>query len=97
MKALLLLSKSNWMRAPMTAFQAAGGNAQLAKLNKGRSPRAGRATASTIERQGQENLYKAGGGDAAIAKGPTTTRNVRGGGTQKVPTLTRQDIINRGR
>ena len=82
--------------APMTAFQAGGGNAQLAKLNKGRSPRAGRATASTIERQGQDNLYKAGGGDAAIAKGPTTTRNVRGGGTQKVPTLTRQDIINRG-
>ena len=82
--------------APMTAFQAAGGNAQLAILNKGRSPRAGRATASTIERQGQDNLYKAGGGDAAIAKGPTTTRNVRGGGTQKVPTLTRQDIINRG-
>ena len=81
---------------PMTAFQAAGGNAQLAKLNKGRSPRSGRATASTIERQGQQNLYKAGGGDAAIAKGPTTTRNVRGGGTQQVPTLTRQDIINRG-
>jgi hypothetical protein len=80
----------------MTAFQAAGGNAQLAILNKGRSPRAGRATASTIERQGQDNLYKAGGGDAAIAKGPTTTRNVRGGGTQKVPTLTRQDIINKG-
>ena len=84
-------------KPPMTAFQAAGGNAQLAKLNKGRSPRAGRATASTIERQGQQNLYKAGGGDAAIAKGPTTTRNVRGGGTQKVPTkLTRQDIINKG-
>ena len=81
---------------PMTAFQAAGGNAQLAKLNKGRSPRSGRATASTIERQGQQNLYKAGGGDAAIAKGPTTTRNVRGGGTQQVPTLNRQDIINRG-
>ena len=83
-------------KPPMTAFQAAGGNAKLAQLNKGKSPRAGRATASTIERQGQDNLYKAGGGDAAIAKGPTTTRNVRGGGTQKVPTLTRQDIINKG-
>ena len=81
---------------PMTAFQAAGGNAKLAQLNKGKSPRQGRDTASTIEKQGQDNLFKSGGGNAAIAKGPTTTRNVRGGGTQKVPTLNRQDIINRG-
>jgi len=82
--------------APMTAFQAAGGQAQLDKLNKNRSPRAGRVTAAQLERRGQENLYKAGGGDAAIAKGPTRNQNVRGGGSVKVPTLTRQDIINRG-
>ena len=83
--------------APMTAFQAAGGNAKLAQLNKGLSPRSSaRATPSTIERQGQQNLYKAGGGDAAIAQGPSRTQNVRGGGQIKVPTLTRQDIINRG-
>ena len=82
--------------APMTPFQAAGGNAKLAQLNKGKSPRQGRATASTIEKQGQDNLYKAGGGDAAIAKGATTNRNVRGGGTRQVSTLNRQDIINRG-
>jgi hypothetical protein len=82
--------------APMTAFQAAGGNAKLAQLNKGRSPRAGRVTPAQLERQGQQNLYKAGGGDAAIAKGPTRTQNVRGGSTRQVPTLTRQDIINRG-
>ena len=94
------VAASSTSKPPMTAFQAAGGNAQLAKLNKGLSPRSGlRATPATIEKQGQDNLYKAGGGDAAIAnpKGPTTTRNVRGGGTQKVPTkLTRQDIINKG-
>jgi len=82
--------------APMTAFQAAGGQAKLDQLNKNRSPRAGRVTASQLERQGQQNLYKAGGGDAAIAKGPTRSQNVRGGGTRQVPTLTRQDIINRG-
>jgi hypothetical protein len=82
--------------APMTAFQAAGGNAKLAQLNKGRSPRSGRITARDIEATGRENLYRAGGGDAAIAKGPTRTQNTRGGGQIKVPTLTRQDIINRG-
>jgi len=82
--------------APMTAFQAAGGQAKLDQLNKGRSPRAGRATAAQLERQGQENLFRAGGGNAAIAQGPTRNQNVRGGGTVKVPTLTRQDIINRG-
>jgi len=82
--------------APMTAFQAAGGQAKLDQLNRGRSPRAGRATAAQLERQGQENLFRAGGGNAAIAQGPTRNQNVRGGGTVKVPTLTRQDIINRG-
>jgi hypothetical protein len=82
--------------APMTAFQAAGGQAKLDQLNKGRSPRAGRVTAAQIEKQGQENLFKAGGGNAAIAKGPTRSQNIRGGGTRQVPTLTRQDIINRG-
>ena len=82
--------------APMTAFQAAGGQAKLDQLNRGRSPRSGRATAAQLERQGQDNLFKAGGGNAAIAKGPTRNQNVRGGGTVKVPTLTRQDIINRG-
>jgi hypothetical protein len=82
--------------APMTAFQAAGGQAKLDQLNKGRSPRSGRVTASQIERQGQENLYKAGGGDAAIAKGPTRAQNTRGGGQIQVPTRTRQDVINRG-
>jgi len=82
--------------APMTAFQAAGGQAKLDQLNKGRSPRAGRATAAQLERQGQENLFRAGGGNAAIAQGPTRNQNVRGGGSVKVPTLTRQDIINRG-
>jgi hypothetical protein len=83
--------------APMTAFQAAGGNAKLAQLNKGLSPRSSlRATAQSIERQGQQNLYKAGGGDAAIAKGPTRSQNLRGGGSRQVPTRTRQDVINRG-
>jgi hypothetical protein len=83
--------------APMTAFQAAGGNAKLAQLNKGLSPRSGlRATAQSIEKQGQDNLYKAGGGDAAIAKGPTRSQNLRGGGSRQVPTRTRQDVINRG-
>ena len=82
--------------APMTAFQAAGGQAKLDQLNKNRSPRAGRVTAAQLERLGQENLFKAGGGNAAIAKGPTRTQNVRGGGSRQVPTLTRQDIINRG-
>jgi hypothetical protein len=82
--------------APMTAFQAAGGNAKLAQLNKGRSPRSGRVTPAQLERQGQQNLYKAGGGDAAIAQGPTRNQNVRGGRTIKVPTLTRQEVINRG-
>ena len=83
--------------APMTAFQAAGGNAKLAQLNKGLSPRSGlRATAQSIEKQGQDNLFRAGGGNAAIAKGPTTSRNVRGGGSVRVPTTTRQDVINRG-
>ncbi len=91
-----LVEELNLQEAPMTAFQAAGGNAKLAQLNKGRSPRAGRVTASQLERQGQENLFKAGGGNAAIAKGPTRTQNVRGGSTRQVPTLTRQDIINRG-
>ena len=78
--------------APMTAFQAAGGNAKLAQLNKNRSPRAGRVTAADLEKQGQENLFKAGGGQAAIDKGPK--RNAGRGGMR--PTLTRQDIINRG-
>ena len=82
--------------APMTAFQAAGGQAKLNQLNKGLSPRSGRATAQSIERQGQQNLYKAGGGDAAIAKGPTRAQNVRGGGQTRVSTTTRQDVINRG-
>ena len=83
--------------APMTAFQAAGGNAKLAQSNKGLSPRSGlRATAQSIEKQGQDNLFRAGGGNAAIAKGPTTSRNVRGGGSVRVPTTTRQDVINRG-
>jgi hypothetical protein len=82
--------------APMTAFQAGGGQAKLDQLNKGRSPRAGRVTASQIERQGQQNLYKAGGGDAAIAKGATRSQNTRGGGSRQVSTLTRQDIINKG-
>ena len=82
--------------APMTAFQAAGGNAKLDQLNKGRSPRSGRVTPAQLERQGQQNLYKAGGGDAAIAQGPTRNQNVRGGRTIKVPTLTRQEVINRG-
>lgn len=82
--------------APMTAFQAGGGEAKLRQLNKGRSPRSGRATAADVERQGQQNLFKAGGGSAAIAKGPTRSQNLRGGGTRQVPTLTRQDIINRG-
>jgi hypothetical protein len=82
--------------APMTAFQAGGGQAKLDKLNKGRSPRAGKLTARNIEATGRENLYKAGGGDAAIAKGPTRSQNVRGGGSKQVPTLTRQDVINRG-
>jgi hypothetical protein len=54
--------------APMTAFQAAGGNAKLDQLNKGRSPRSGRVTPAQLERQGQQNLYKAGGGDAAISR-----------------------------
>ncbi len=83
--------------APMTAFQAAGGKAKLNQLNKGLSPRSSlRATARTIERQGQENLFKAGGGNAAIRQGPTKTQNLRGGGSRQVSTLTRQDIINRG-
>jgi len=82
--------------APMTAFQAAGGQAKLDQLNKGRSGRQFRFQARDIEKQGQENLFKAGGGNAAIAKGPTRNQNVRGGRTVKVPTLTRQDIINRG-
>jgi hypothetical protein len=83
--------------APMTAFQAAGGNAKLAQLNKGLSPRSGlRATAQSIEKQGQDNLFRAGGGNAAIAKGPTRSQNVRGGGQVQVPTRTRQDVINRG-
>jgi hypothetical protein len=78
--------------APMTAFQAAGGNAKLAQLNKNRSPRAGRVTAADLEKQGQDNLFKAGGGQAAIDKGPK--RNAGRGGMR--PTLTRQDIINKG-
>jgi len=82
--------------APMTAFQAAGGQAKLDQLNKGRTGRQFRFQARDIEKQGQDNLYRAGGGDAAIAKGPTRNQNVRGGRTVKVPTLTRQDIINRG-
>jgi len=82
--------------APMTAFQAAGGQAKLDQLNKGRSGRQFRFQARDIEKQGQDNLYRAGGGDAARAQGPTRNQNVRGGGTVKVPTLTRQDIINRG-
>jgi len=82
--------------APMTAFQAAGGQAKLDQLNKGRGGRQFRFQARDIEKQGQDNLYRAGGGDAARAQGPTRNQNVRGGGTVKVPTLTRQDIINRG-
>jgi hypothetical protein len=83
--------------APMTAFQAGGGQAKLNQLNKGLSPRSGlRATPSTIERQGQDNLFKAGGGNAAIQKGPSTRQNTRGGRSIQVPSLTRQDIINRG-
>ena len=83
--------------APMTAFQAAGGQAKLNQLNKGLSPRSTkRATASSIEKLGQDNLFKAGGGNAAIAKGPTRRQNLRGGGSRQVPTRTRQDVINRG-
>jgi len=82
--------------APMTAFQAAGGQAKLDQLNKNRSPRSGRATAASIEKLGQDNLFIRGGGNDAIAKGPTRNQNVRGGRSVKVPTLTRQDIINRG-
>ena len=78
--------------APMTAFQAAGGQARLDQINRGRGPRQGRATAADLERKGQDILYKAGGGDAAIRQGPQ--RNAGRGGMQ--PTLTRQDIINRG-
>ena len=78
--------------APMTAFQAAGGNAKLAQLNKGRSPRGGIATASSIEKLGQDNLFKAGGGQAAIDKGPKQSAGRAG----MRPALTRQDIINRG-
>jgi len=88
--------------APMTAFQAGGGQAALAASAQRRNVRGGRTatvptkTRAQIEAQGQQNLYKAGGGDAAIAKGPTRSQNVRGGGTRQVPTLSRQDIINRG-
>lgn len=78
--------------APMTAFQAAGGQAKLNQINKNRGPRQGRATAADLEKQGQENLFKAGGGNAAIAKGPQ--RNAGRGGMR--PVLTRQDIINKG-
>jgi hypothetical protein len=91
------MSEAYLEEAPMTAFQAAGGNAKLAQLNKGLSPRSGlRATAQSIEKQGQDNLFRAGGGNAAIAKGPTRSQNVRGGGQVQVPTRTRQDVINRG-
>jgi len=78
--------------APMTAFQAAGGQAKLDQLNKGRSGRQFRFQARDIEKQGQDNLYKAGGGDAARAKGQQI--NMGRGGMK--PALTRQDIINRG-
>jgi hypothetical protein len=78
--------------APMTAFQAAGGQAKLDQINKNRGPRQARATARDIEKQGQDNLFKAGGGQAAIDKGPK--RNAGRGGMR--PTLTRQDIINKG-
>jgi hypothetical protein len=82
--------------APMTAFQAAGGQAKLDQINRNRSPRSGRATAASIEKLGQDNLFKAGGGQAAIDKGPTKSQNTRGGGSIQVPTRTRQDVINRG-
>jgi hypothetical protein len=78
--------------APMTAFQAAGGNAKLAQLNKGRGPRSGRVTAANIEKQGQDNLFKAGGGQAAISAGGTK----QGPRSSTVNKLNRQDIINRG-
>ena len=74
--------------APMTAFQAAGGNAKLKELGKGK----GTVTAASIEKLGQDNLFKAGGGQAAIDKGPKQSAGRAG----MRSTLTRQDIINRG-
>jgi hypothetical protein len=79
----------------MTPLQAAGGAAALRSAVGGKpSPRSAATSIARrkLEAQGRENLFKAGGGQAAISKGPT--RNVRGGGT--APSLTRSDIEKRG-
>ena len=81
---------------PMSAFDAGGGQAKLDQLNKGLSPRSSlRATRSSIESQGRQNLYKAGGGDAAM-RASAQRRNARGGRSVMVPTLSRSDIEKRG-
>ena len=82
-------------KPPMTALQAAGGAAALRSAVGGKpSPRSAATSIARrkLEAQGRENLFKAGGGQAAISQGPK--RNVRGGGT--APSLTRSDVEKRG-
>jgi hypothetical protein len=82
-------------KPPMTPLQAAGGAAALRSAVGGKpSPRSAATSIARrkLEAQGRENLFKAGGGQAAISQGPK--RNVRGGGT--APSLTRSDVEKRG-
>jgi hypothetical protein len=80
--------------APMTDFEAGGGQAKLDQLNKNKlsGPNPVPIPRSRVERIGRENLYRDGGGNAAIWKGPTVNR-----GGIEVTTRTKDDVINRGR
>jgi hypothetical protein len=76
--------------APMTAFQAAGGNARTCTINKGLSPRSSlRATAQSIELLVLLVVEM-------LQWGPTRSQDLRGGGSRQVSYKDRQDVINRG-